>query len=67
MLVLSRKPHQSIMIGDDIELSVVAIMGGKTRIGIRAPREVPVFRKEIYAAARQQKTRAAAGSRNRSR
>ena len=48
MLVLTRKPNQSIMIGDEIEVSVLAIMGEKVRIGIQAPRSVPVFRKEVY-------------------
>ena len=48
MLVLTRKGNQSIMIGDGIEVSVLAIMGEKVRIGIQAPREVPVFRKEVY-------------------
>jgi carbon storage regulator len=48
MLVLTRKANQSIMIGDDIEVSVLAIMGEKVRIGIDAPRDVPVFRKEVY-------------------
>jgi carbon storage regulator len=48
VLVLTRKGNQSIMIGDDIEVSVLAIMGEKVRIGIEAPRSVPVFRKEVY-------------------
>jgi carbon storage regulator len=48
MLVLTRKGNQSIMIGDDIEVTVLAIMGEKVRIGIDAPRNVPVFRKEVY-------------------
>ena len=48
MLVLTRKTNQSIMIGDDIEVSVLAIVGEKVRIGIQAPRDVPVFRKEVY-------------------
>ena len=48
MLVLTRKSNQSIMIGDDIEVSVLAIMGEKVRIGIQAPRDIPVFRKEVY-------------------
>jgi carbon storage regulator len=48
MLVLTRKSNQSIMIGDEIEISVLAIMGEKVRIGIQAPRDVPVFRKEVY-------------------
>ncbi len=49
MLVLTRKSKQSIMIGDEIEISVLAVMGDKVRIGIEAPRSVPVFRKEVYA------------------
>ena len=48
MLVLTRKPNQSIMIGDDIEVSVLSVVGEKVRIGIQAPQEIPVFRKEIY-------------------
>jgi carbon storage regulator len=48
VLVLTRKGNQSIMIGDDIEVSVLSIMGEKVRIGISAPRDVPVFRKEVY-------------------
>jgi len=48
VLVLTRKPNQSIMIGDEIEISVLAIMGEKVRIGIEAPRAIPVFRKEVY-------------------
>jgi carbon storage regulator len=41
------------MIGDDIEISVLAIMGEKVRIGIEAPRDVPVFRKEVYVEIQQ--------------
>jgi carbon storage regulator len=48
MLVLTRKSNQSIMIGDEVEISVLAIMGEKVRIGISAPRSIPVFRKEVY-------------------
>jgi carbon storage regulator len=48
MLVLTRKSNQSIMIGDEIEVSVLSVMGEKVRIGIQAPQQVPVFRKEIY-------------------
>jgi carbon storage regulator len=63
MLVLTRKAHESIMIGDDIELSVLAISGEKVRIGIQAPREIPVFRKEIYLAIQQQGAEASASAR----
>jgi carbon storage regulator len=48
VLVLTRKSNQSIMIGDDIEISVLAVMGEKVRIGIEAPRSIPVFRREVY-------------------
>jgi len=48
MLVLTRKLQESIMIGDDIEVSVLSTGPDKVRIGIRAPRAVPVFRKEVY-------------------
>ena len=55
MLVLTRKSNQSIMIGDEIEVSVLAIMGEKVRIGIEAPRKVPVFRKEVYLEIQQER------------
>jgi carbon storage regulator len=48
MLVLTRKTNQSIMIGDEIEISVLAVSRDKIRLGITAPRDVPVFRKEVY-------------------
>jgi carbon storage regulator len=48
VLVLTRKSNESIMIGDEIEISILAISGEKARIGIEAPRTVPVFRKEVY-------------------
>jgi len=53
VLVLTRKSNQSIMIGDDVEISVLAIMGEKVRIGIEAPRSVPVFRREVYVEIQQ--------------
>ena len=56
MLVLTRKSNQSIMIGDEIEISVLAIMGEKVRIGIEAPRQVPVFRKEVYLEIQQERS-----------
>ena len=59
MLVLTRKGNQSIMIGDDIEISVLAIMGEKVRIGIEAPRSIPVFRKEVYIEIQRDRAQAA--------
>jgi carbon storage regulator len=61
MLVLTRKPHESLFIGDDIEVKVLSVVGEKVRLGIRAPREIPVYRKEIYVEIAQQKA-AAGGS-----
>lgn len=63
MLVLTRKSNQSIMIGDDIEVSVLAIMGEKVRIGIQAPRDVPVFRKEVYLEIQQERVSSSKGAR----
>lgn len=48
MLVLTRKPGQSIMIGDGVEVQVLSVAGEKVRLGITAPREVPIFRNEVY-------------------
>jgi carbon storage regulator len=61
MLVLTRKSNQSIMIGDDIEVSVLSIMGEKVRIGIQAPRDIPVFRKEVYLEIQEERAREANG------
>jgi carbon storage regulator len=56
MLVLTRKPNQSIMIGDEIEISVLSVVGEKVRIGIHAPQDVPVFRTEIYVEVSREQT-----------
>ena len=48
MLVLTRKPGQSIMIGDGIEVQVLSVAGEKVRLGITAPRDVSIFRNEVY-------------------
>ena len=48
MLVLTRKTRESLVIGDDIEITVLSVTGDKVRLGIQAPRAVPVYRKEIY-------------------
>jgi carbon storage regulator len=60
MLVLSRQRDQTIMIGDDIEITVVDIRGDKVRLGINAPHDVPVHRKEVYEAIKRE-NRAADG------
>ena len=48
MLILSRKTNQKILIGDDIELTIIEVRGEQVKIGIQAPKEIGVFRKEVY-------------------
>ena len=55
MLVLSRRRDESIMIGDDVEIIIVDIRGDKVRLGITAPKSVPVHRREIYDAIQKDK------------
>ena len=57
MLVLSRHRDESIIIGDDIVITVVDIRGDKVRLGIEAPTHIPVHRQEIYEAIQREKTR----------
>jgi carbon storage regulator len=57
MLVLSRHRDESIIIGDDIVVTVVDIRGDKVRLGIEAPTRVPVHRQEIYEAIQREKAR----------
>jgi len=64
MLVLSRHKDETIMIGDDIELTVVDIRGDKVRLGIKAPSQVPVHRKEVYDAIRKENEGASTFDRN---
>jgi len=56
MLVLSRKKEESIIINDDITITIVDIRGNKVRLGIEAPKEVPVHRREVYDAIQRGKT-----------
>src|SRR5687768_1797941 len=59
MLVLSRQRDETIMIGDDIEVTVVDIRGDKVRLGINAPKEISVHQKEVYDAIRRENRAAA--------
>lgn len=59
MLVLSRQRDETIMIGDEIEITVVDIRGEKVRLGINAPPHVAVHRKEVYEAIKREKQQAA--------
>ncbi len=55
MLVLSRQKDESIIIGDDVEITIVDVRGDKVRLGISAPRSISVHRKEIYEAIQREK------------
>lgn len=59
MLVLSRTRDETIMIGDDVEITVVDIRGDKVRLGINAPAHIPVHRKEVYDAIKRENEQAA--------
>lgn len=59
MLVLSRKKQQAIQIGDDIQITVIAIEGDQVKLGIKAPKTTDIHRKEIYEAIQEQNTEAA--------
>jgi carbon storage regulator len=60
MLVLSRQKDESIMIGDDVEITIVDVRGDKVRLGITAPKEIPVHRREVYEAIQREKNEAEA-------
>lgn len=53
MLLLARREEESIMVGDAVEITIVAVRGTRVTLGIAAPREVPVHRKEVYQANRR--------------
>jgi carbon storage regulator len=55
MLVLSRKKDESIMIGDEVEITIVDVRGDKVRLGITAPKSIPVHRREVYNAIQREK------------
>jgi carbon storage regulator len=59
MLVLSRHRDQSIMIGDDVVVTIVDIRGDKVRLGINAPQDIPVHRREVYEAIKWENEKAA--------
>ena len=61
MLIITRRPGEKIMLGDDIVVHVMEIVGNSVRLGIQAPRSVPVYREEIWNAVRDE-NQAAAGA-----
>ena len=56
MLILSRRSGETLMIGDDIEVTILSVKGNQVRIGINAPKDVPVHREEIYDKIREEQT-----------
>lgn len=61
MLILTRKKDESIMIGDNIEIIVTGIEEGKVKLGIKAPKNIDIHRKEIYEEIRKENKEAASG------
>jgi carbon storage regulator len=59
VLVLTRRINQSIKIGDDVEIMIIEVRGDQVRLGVSAPREVAVHRKEVYLQIQQENVRAA--------
>ena len=59
MLIITRKPGEKIMLGDDIVVEVIAVSGSSVRLGIAAPRTVPVYREEIWEAVKAENKAAA--------
>ena len=64
MLALSRKINESIMLGNDIEVTVLEIKGDQVKIGVKAPKSVPIYRRELYLQIRQSNKEAAGGQLN---
>lgn len=58
MLALARKVNESIMIGNDIEITVLEIKGDQIKLGVKAPKSVPIYRKELYVQIREENKQA---------
>ncbi len=62
MLIITRRPGQRIMLGDDVTLHVMEINGNNVRLGVEAPKSLPVYREEIWASVKQENKEAAAAA-----
>ena len=60
MLIITRRPGERIMLGDDITINVMEIVGSSVRVGVEAPRSVPIYREEIWTAVKEENKAAAA-------
>ena len=60
MLIITRRPGERIMLGDDIRIHIMEIVGNSVRVGVEAPRSVPVYREEIWTAVKEENQAAAA-------
>ena len=60
MLIITRRPGEKIMIGDDVVVEVIEVSGSSIRVGIAAPKRIPVYREEIWAAVKEENAAAAA-------
>jgi carbon storage regulator len=62
VLIITRKPGEKIMLGDDVVVHVMEIVGNSVRVGIQAPRSLPIYREEIWDAVRAENQAAAEGA-----
>jgi carbon storage regulator len=62
VLIITRKPGEKIMLGDDVTVEVIEVSGSSVRIGIAAPRSLPVYREEIWAAVKEENAASAASA-----
>jgi carbon storage regulator len=60
MLIITRRPGEKIMLGDDVVIEVIEVSGSSVRVGIAAPKSIPVYREEIWRAVKEENTAAAA-------
>lgn len=60
MLIITRRPGEKIMLGDDVVIEVIEVSGSSVRVGIAAPRDLPVYREEIWRAVKDENAAAAA-------
>lgn len=59
MLIITRRPGEKLMVGDDVVIEVIEVSGNSVRIGIAAPKSIPVYREEIYSAVKEENIGAA--------